>query len=143
MLDDCRHGSGPWTKAALQATKKRINDSITRAAGINGSSEDKTKSWLTMYELVCQAAEAKCCVAGCMEAVRLGGHVWLYDAASREYDMRRSYIAPICAKHNGREYDFPKLGFLLKQGTWLMGMLPHECYTDYDLAFQLHQLKTA
>lgn len=110
----------------------------TRVAGINGTTADKGNTpWLNLYDSVCQgnARSTLCCAAGCMNTAGKGGHVWLFDPATRRFGKQHAFIAPICDRHNNREFDYPKPGFLLKRGTRLMRMVPHACYADYDLDF--------
>lgn len=134
---NCRRGKGPWgyNSAELQHAPVRV-EGEARVAGVNGSSDDRpSKSWLHLYGRVCQqdAGLAVCCAAGCPAAAGVGGHLWVFDAEQCCYDKRHCYIAPVCSRHNGRHFDYPKLGFQLKRGTWLMRIVPHECYTDYQL----------
>ena len=116
-------------------------DGATWVASINGASQDKTSSkkpWLAMYTDICLLAPAPyCCAGGCMKNAEVGGHLWRFDAASRKFDMQHAYIGPVCKTHNSREFDYPKLGFKMKENTWLMRMLPHECYADYKMASDL------
>ena len=83
-----------------------------------------------------------CCAEGCTsgagglpgEATK-GAHVWIWRQDRGDgtpgYDTRLAYIVPTCTHHNGRDFDFPKDGLLIPEGTPAMSMLPRLDYVDY------------
>ena len=46
-------------------------------AGVNNSSIDNTRTWLTEWEKCCKRSAGKCAAKGCSTDAAVGGHVWV------------------------------------------------------------------
>jgi hypothetical protein len=103
-----------------------------QAANVNGTRGDKaTTSWIELWRTHCQSDATECFAEGCKSPWAMGGHLWLFDSKTGQYDHEHCYIAPLCDTHNGRKYDYPKRGFFLERHQFVLKIVPHECYDDF------------
>lgn len=138
-LTDCNADCFCWCRTEVKSWTHKHTDlgcevyplrRTSQVTGVRGTTSDKS-NWKKTFEAVCGASASLLCFAkGCPLFSRVGGHLWLYDAAEQRYDFEHCYIAPLCKRHNAREFDYPH-PFLLKRDVTVMRIVPHTCYLDY------------
>jgi hypothetical protein len=108
-----------------------------------GTSIDKAStSWLLYWATITKSRVDKCCIAGCTNSARYGGHMYVRcgGVAAKQGRKKINVILPICPEHNkhptaqlhsrdsGTRKACSKDGLWLttKRGVWLAPIVEHE-----------------
>lgn len=97
-----------------------------QVAGVVGSSADRHRSWVRLWEEETGRIARTCVAGGCGEPAEVGGHVWIRAERSERF----CYIVPLCFHHNGSSYDRGVRWFYTKPNTAFLKIISHECYFD-------------
>lgn len=128
----CTHAHRTCGTDDIMAAAVYVNNAST-VANINGSTPD-SKGWLKKMAAKCRCEILYCVANLCKEIAHHGGHVWL-QGRDGGFNMQHCYIVPLCGKHNNSQnvhYSYPN-SYTLKREIWMMRIVPHACYTDYQV----------